>query len=232
MTTSLAPNPHSLLDSLLSDDAYYPAEPRSLSEVGVSVVLIESLACKFLLQMGTASGREIARKLCLPFPLLEEVLTQLRVRQLVVHTGQGQLNDYVYRLTEQGAERARAAAAACAYVGPVPAPLVDYIVSVEAQSIRSEAVRREDLIEAFHGISAEPAMLDILGPAINSGAGLFLYGPPGNGKTTLAKRITRCFGQHVWIPHALIEDGQIIKLYDAAFHEAISDSEASLIRSV
>src|SRR5690606_27728757 len=177
-------------------------------------------------------GREIAKRLCLPFPLLDEILAQLRVRQIVVHTGQGQLNDYIYRLTDSGADRARLAAEQCSYVGPVPVPLDDYILSVEAQSIRSEAVRREDLIEGFRGISAEPAMLDILGPAINSGAGLFLYGPPGNGKTTLAKRITRCFGQHVWIPHALIEDGQIIKLYDAAFHEAISDSEASLIRSV
>ncbi len=232
MTTSLAANPHSLLDSLLSEDAYYPVEPRSLNEVGVSAVLIESLACKYLLQVGTASGREVARKLCLPFPLLEEMLTQLRVRQLVVHTGQGQLNDYVYRLTELGTERARAAAAACAYVGPVPVPLVDYILSVEAQSIRSEAVRREDLIGAFRGISAEPAMLDILGPAINSGAGLFLYGPPGNGKTTLAKRITRCFGQHIWIPHAVIEDGQIIKLYDAAFHETIAEEEGALIRAL
>ena len=232
MTSSLATAAPSLLDSLLSDDAYYPAEPRSLREVGVDSVLIESIACKLLLQVGTATGREISRRLCLPFPLLEDILAQLRVRQLIVHTGQGQLNDYVYRLTDIGADRARAAAAACASVGPIPVPLDDYILSVEAQSIRSEAIRREDLVEAFRGISAEPTMLDILGPAINSGAGLFLYGPPGNGKTTLAKRITRCFGQHVWIPHAILEDGQIIKLYDAAFHETIDEEESSLIRAV
>jgi predicted ATPase with chaperone activity len=230
--TAVASNSHSLLDSLLSEDAFYPAEPRTLAEVGVSPVLIESLACKLLLQLGTCSGREAAKKLCLPFPLLDEILSQLRVRQLVVHTGQAQLSDYIYRLTELGVDRARAASEACSYVGPVPVPLDDYILSVEAQSIRSEAVRRDDLIDGFRGISAEPAMLDILGPAINSGAGLFLYGPPGNGKTTLAKRITRCFGQHVWIPQALIEDGQIIKLYDAAFHEALDDAEGSLIRAM
>src|SRR5690606_3881499 len=151
-----------LLDSLLSDDAYYPAEPRTLNEVGVSPVLIESIACKFLLQIGTATGREIARKLCLPFPLLEEILSQLRVRQVVVHTGQGQLNGYACRWSDVGIDRARAAAVACAYVGPIPVPLDVYILSVEAQSIRSEVVRREDLIEAFRGISAEPTMLDIL----------------------------------------------------------------------
>src|SRR5690606_19013414 len=147
--TAVASSPHTLLDSLLSEDAFYPTEPRTLVELGVSAVLIESLACKLLLQLGTCSGREAAKRLCLPFPLLDEILSQLRVRQLVVHTGQAQLNDYIYRLTELGIDRARAASAACSYVGPVPVPLDDYILSVEAQSIRSEAVRREDLIEGF-----------------------------------------------------------------------------------
>ena len=101
----------------------------------------------------------------------------------------------------------------------MPVPLDDYVISVEAQSIRAEAVRKEQLTAAFRGISVEPALLDLLGPAVNSGAGMFLYGAPGNGKTTLAKRITGCFGQHIWIPHTLIEDGQLIKLFDAAYHE-------------
>src|SRR6188768_562093 len=84
---------------------------------------------------------------------------------------------------------------------------------------------------AFNGISIESELLDSLGPAVNSGAGLFLYGAPGNGKTTVAKRITRCFGQHVWIPQTLIEDGQFIKLYDAAVHEAYRASDSALLKS-
>ena len=76
----------------------------------------------------------------------------------------------------------------------MPVLLNDYLVAVEAQSIRAEAVRKEQLAAAFRGISVEPALLDLLGPAVNSGPGLFLYGAPGNGKTTLAKRITGCFG--------------------------------------
>lgn len=232
MTTAseLAPT-NSLLESLLGDESYYPREPETFRDVGVSPVLVEALACKYLLQVGTATGRDVAEQLCLPFPLIEQLLVDLRRRQLIVHTGHGHLNDYTYQLTDEGASRAQQARKACAYVGPVPVPLEDYIASVEAQTIRAEAVRKQDLAAAFHGISVEDGMLDILGPAINSGAGLFLYGAPGNGKTTLAKRVTRCFGNHIWIPHALIEDGQIVKFYDTAFHERLEHEESSLIKS-
>jgi hypothetical protein len=120
---------------------------------------------------------------------------------------------------------------ACAYSGPAPVPLMDYVLSVEAQSIRAESPKKEDLRAAFEGISVNEDMFATLGPAVNSGAGLFLYGEPGNGKTTLAKRITQCFAQKVWIPHALYEDGQIIKVYDAAYHEIDRAIEESFIKA-
>ncbi len=220
-----------LLESLLGGDSYHPAEPESLEETGLSPVVIETLIIKFLLQVGSASGREIAARICLPFRILEDMLLALRSRQFLQHKGQSQLSDYIYALTDLGAERARAAARGCAYVGPAPVPLEEYIVSVDAQTIRAEAVRRRQLEEAFADVSVDPATMELLGPAINSGAGLFLYGAPGNGKTTIAKRITRCFGQHLWIPQTLFEDGQFIKLYDASFHEAIRQGEGSLLKS-
>ncbi len=105
------------------------------------------------------------------------------------------------------------------------------MLSVEAQTIRAEAPKRSQLSEAFSDICVDQHLFETLGPAINSGAGLFLYGSPGNGKSTLAKRITMCFGQHVWVPQALIEDGQIIKLYDSAYHEIIESHEESLLRA-
>jgi predicted ATPase with chaperone activity len=220
-----------LLASLFTDDVFQPAEPQSLDETGISPVVIETLICKYLLQIGSTSGRDIAQRLCLPFGILEDVLLALRSRQVLVHQGQAALNDYCYALTEQGVSRARAAMQACSYVGPVPVPLDDYVMSVEAQTIRAEAARREQLTAAFRGISIESDLLDSLGPAVNSGAGMFLYGPPGNGKTTLAKRITKCFGQHIWIPRTVTEDGQFIKLFDAACHEAVENSDESIIKS-
>ena len=220
-----------LLESLLAEDVFQPAEPQSIEQTGVSAVVIETLICKYLLQIGSTSGRDIAQRLCLPFGILEDILLALRSRQVLVHQGQAALNDYCYALTEQGMARARAAMQACAYVGPVPVPLEEYTMSVEAQTIRAEPARREQLTAAFRGISIEPELLDLLGPAVNSGAGLFLYGAPGNGKTTLAKRMTHCFGQHVWIPRTITEDGQFIKLFDGACHEEVSELDSSLFKS-
>ena len=90
----------------------------------------------------------------------------------------------------------------CAYLGPAPVPLHEYITSVEAQSVRIESPQRDKLEHCLAGLSVDPRLFDKLGPAVNSGAGLFLYGEPGNGKTTLAERIARCFGQAVWLPYA------------------------------
>jgi len=220
-----------MLASLLNDDVYHPPEPHSLDETGVSPVMIETLVLKLLLQVGSCSGREVAKRICLPYAILEDLLLALRSRQMLQHKGSAQLGDYYYALTDQGAERARAAMRACAYVGPVPVPLEDYILSVDAQTIRAEAARRDQLTEAFSDISVEPEMLEQLGPAINSGAGLFLYGAPGNGKTTVAKRITKCFGQSIWIPRTVTEDGQFVKYYDASFHEAVSSGESGIIKT-
>ncbi len=220
-----------MLESLLNDDVYHPPEPRSLEETGVSPVVIETLAVKYLLQVGSSSGRDVAKRLCLPFAILEDLLLALRSRQILEHKGQAQLGDYFYGLTDQGADRARAAMRSCAYVGPVPVLLDDYILSVDAQTIRAEAAKKNQLEDAFSDISVEQEMLDMLGPAINSGAGLFLYGAPGNGKTTIAKRITKCFGQSIWIPRTITEDGQFIKYYDASFHEAVNAGESSILRT-
>jgi predicted ATPase with chaperone activity len=220
-----------LLESLLGGDTYHPAEPQTIEETGLSPVLIETLIIKYLLQVGSASGREIAARLCLPFRILEDMLLALRSRQFVQHKGQSALSDYYYALTDLGADRARAAAKGCGYVGPAPVPLDEYILSVDAQTIRAEVVRRPQIEDAFADIMVEPAMMEQLGPAINSGAGLFLYGAPGNGKTTIAKRITRCFGQHLWIPQTIVEDGQYIKLFDAAFHEPVRQTESSLLKA-
>lgn len=110
MSTS-APNLQegSLLDALLSEDVFHPPQPNSLEDTGISPVLMESLVLKHLLQSGSSSGRDLAKRLCLPFTILEELLLALRSRQLLVHKGQAGAGDFVYMLTELGAERARLA---------------------------------------------------------------------------------------------------------------------------
>jgi predicted ATPase with chaperone activity len=221
----------SLLAAIFSNESFLPAEPNSIEETSLSASLIENLICKYIQVVGSASGRQIADQICLPFRTLESVFHSLRQRQILVHSSSAQMNDYNYTLTDQGRQRTAKLTEACSYVGPAPVPLDDYIVSVEAQTIRAEAPKRHHLIKAFEDISVEQDLFDQLGPAINSGAGLFLYGSPGNGKTTLAARITSCFGQNIWIPRVLVEDGQIIKLYDAAYHQSEHSDEKSLLKN-
>ena len=102
--------------------------------------------------------------------------------------------------------------------GPAPVPLADYVLSVEAQAAGLDPIDRDQLARALATISHEEELLDQLGPAINSNTGLFLFGPPGNGKTTIARSLTACLGQEIWIPHAILDDGNLIKLQDDAFH--------------
>jgi len=219
-----------LLSTLLSDDVFWPTEPRSMREMGLSESFVETLVSKFLALTGTSSGRRVAEELCLPFGLVEELLGTLRVRQLIVHAGAAPFNDYYYTLSEQGRRRARTFSEQCAYVGPAPVPLMDYVISVEAQAVAAESPRRHQLEDAFADITIDADIFELLGPAVNSGTGMFLYGAPGNGKSTLAKRITLCFGQEIWIPHAILEDGNLIKLYDASYHHEVKGHSSGLVR--
>lgn len=226
ITSSLS---SSLLATIMADESFRPSEPSSLPETSIPSSLIEGLLIKRLAVVGMSSGRQLANDLCLPFGTLEKMFTILRSRQMIVHKGSAPLNDYNYALTENGRDRAAIANQACSYVGPAPVPLMDYVISAEAQTIRAESPKRAQLRNAFKDISINESLFESLGPAINSGAGLFLYGEPGNGKSTLAQRITQCFGHEIWVPHAIFEDGQIIKFFDAAYHQPAPDDSDSLI---
>jgi len=220
-----------LLATILTDETFRPSEPQTIPDTGLPLSLIESLIVKRMAIAGTCSGRQLADYICLPFNLIETVFQSLRSRQVIVHRGSAPLNDYVYSLTENGRTVAQTAMKQCAYVGPAPVPLNEYVLSAEAQSVRYESPKRQQLRSAFRDISIDEGLFESLGPAINSGAGLFLYGEPGNGKTTLAQRVTVCFGQEIWIPHTIYEDGQIIKLYDTAYHQSARSEEQAILKA-
>jgi hypothetical protein len=212
------------LPAVLNEDAFWPFEPKTIEECGVSEMVLESLLLQSFLAVGTSTGRGMTDRVKLPYRIIEQQLAQLRVRQLIVHARPAPLNDFYYSLTENGQKRALTYQKASSYTGPAPVPLMDYILSVEAQASDFEPITRSELKSALRDVTFDEAWLEFLGPAINSNSGIFLYGPPGNGKTTLARCLSACRGQEIWIPHAIIDDGMIIKFFDAAYHVPCNSS--------
>ena len=200
-------------------DAFVPIEPETWDDAKVTEGETEAFILKFLLSRGNATGVETADQIKLPFKLAEDLLRQLKNDQLVYYRGTAAMGDYEYQLTDMGRERARRYSDHCTYFGSAPVALTDYIASVKAQSLSCQHPTTEDLHRAFSDLLLNSRMLNRLGPAINSGRGLFLYGAAGNGKTSIAERVTRCFGQTIWIPRAIGLDGEIIRLYDPSNHE-------------
>jgi predicted ATPase with chaperone activity len=214
------------LENALPRPAFYPRAVSTFEDAGLNHALVESLVLKFLVNIGTASGRRIAAELGLPFGPFPEFLRQLKNQQIVNYTGSATASDFVYSLTDMGRARAKVYLEECTYVGTAPVPFEDYLDSVTAQTIATEHPKEDDLRRAFSDLLISERTFGMLGPAINSGRGLFLYGFPGNGKTSIAERITRCFGTSVWIPRVLFIEGQLIKVYDQANHD-LMEAEAS-----
>ncbi len=202
-------------------EAYVPECPATLEASGLTADEVERLMLKYLLSKGSNPGRMIASQIRLPFALIDPLLKTMKRDQLVALAGSAEMGDYVYAITDIGRERARRYVEECTYFGAAPVCLRDYLKAMEAQSIGGVPATRADLEEAFSDILVSDEMLDRLGPAINSGRGMFLFGEPGNGKTSIAERITRCFGSTIWIPRALGIDGEIIRVYDPGLHEEV-----------
>ena len=210
-------------------ERFRPVEPESLEQARLTSEEIERLVLKYLLQKGSGSGRQICAQVCMPFHIVDPILKQLKNEQVLAFKGAAEIGDYDFTITDFGRERARRYAEECTYFGAAPVSLPDYLDAMAAQSIAKQHATEENLKEAFSDLLINEKMLDKLGPAINSGRGMFLFGEPGNGKTSIAERITKCFGSTIWIPRALAIDGDIIRLYDPGVHELVEDGRTESI---
>ncbi len=212
-----------------SDGSFYPRKPATLEEAGLTRDFVEKLIIRYLLVQGAASGRRIGRETGLPFRTIEPLLTHLKTEMQVAYKRTAAAGDYEYVLTEAGAERARRYMQTCMYSETAPVPLDEYIESVAAQSLTHSRIGPAQLEAAFDDMLLERNLLNRLGPAVNAGRGMFLYGAPGNGKTSIAERVVRCYGSDIWLPRAIMVDGMIIRLFDPVLHEEIPNEDLTML---
>jgi hypothetical protein len=225
-TTAIAENVHTA--GLIA-----PAKPATLEATGVAGDTLASILIK-MLHSGEASGMGLADRACLPYSILEPLLEKLRVEMLIevksaLGTGSA---GYRYALTDAGRSRALRYFDACGYVGPAPVPLVQYTLHMNRLRAQTHDIYRDRVSQGFSHLIVEPEMLDQLGPAIASRKALFLYGPPGNGKSVMGEGIGRVLGGDIYVPYAIDVDGQIITMFDPVTHESrAEDDESSVIRA-
>jgi predicted ATPase with chaperone activity len=205
--------------------SWQPPEIDSIEKTGLDVGFLQDMVLKVMYFRGQITGHEIADQLCLPFQaVLAPIMDFIKREQMCEVKGSGGLGSgsYQYLITAKGSARAREQLERTTYVGAAPVPWEEYVKAMKAQGRQKMKVTPHMMKKALADLVMEDEVFDKIGPAVNSGKSIFLYGPPGNGKTTIAE----CIGRMVllgdmYIPYSVIIDGQIVKVYDEINHEAV-----------
>jgi hypothetical protein len=223
MSTHPTQAPHA--DSSSLNAAGIAPRPQTLAATGLPAAFLTDLVEKHLFEGGVLSMRELAGRAALSGRLLEELLGFLRKEgRIEVRAQQADDQGLRYALTERGRGSAMASLMVSGYVGPAPVPLAHYADAVRMQSVRARGVTREQMRAAFADIILDPALLDRLGPAVNSGKAIFVYGAPGTGKTFITQKLARLFDDTCLIPHAIAIGDTVVRIFDASVHRQFQDS--------
>jgi DNA-binding MarR family transcriptional regulator len=206
---------------------FYPPQPRSLSETGLSTTMGEELVLKALFFAGELRGADLANRIKLPQLIVDELIEGLRKQKFIDLKGGAGLgvgkSTMIYTLTTYATEVLRQILDRNRYNGPAPVRLEDWFEAVAVQTVRGMRVSRQKMESRFGELVVKDYIFDGLGPAMNSGRAIFFYGPPGNGKTALCQSLVQCYDGDIWVPHALLVDDFIIRFYDPTLHEPVAD---------
>lgn len=202
--------------------------PRDADATGLPFPLLVELMLKTIFQGGQLRLWECREKTLLPLSVVESIVGFMRAERLCeIQRAVAAGNDMYYALTDLGRLRAQDALAKNQYIGPCPVSLESYVTQVEKQSIvGSRHVGREEMRRAFDGIILPDGLIDQVGPALNSGRSIFIYGPAGTGKTYLAERFALALALRggIWVPHAFAVDSEIIQVFDPLVHRPMEVS--------
>lgn len=207
---------------------FFPRAPKTLQEAGISADEVGRYILKLLAARGAYTGRKIAAHIRLLFPIVEEVLKDLRKEQYIVLKGEALAGDYTYVPTDKGLSIAKEFTRDCTYYGSTPVTLAQYEAVMKLQSVTTQKVGAPQLKHAFADLEIEDSLLRMLGPAVNSGRGLFLFGQPGNGKTSIAERVSKAFGEAIWVPRAIGIDGLVVRVFDPSIHTMVPKDDPLL----
>jgi hypothetical protein len=207
-----------------------PPRPQSLRDAGLTLTQLCELLLKQVYLSGSMTGYELAGHLRLPYSVIDEGLQFLKdEKSLEVAAGDllGRVS-YRFLLTEHGRQRAREAFEQCRYVGPAPVPLHQYVEQVRRQTVAGIPCTPESLRDAFENFIIRAGLLEELGPAVCSGKSIFIYGPPGNGKTLIAKGLGKFLntrGGEIFVPYAIHAENSIVTVFDPTIHQTTDDRE-------
>ncbi|MCT4609560.1 MAG: ATPase [Pelagimonas sp.] len=208
-----------------------PPAPKRLDDLLLSPVMMRDIVLKTMFRKNTNRVSDLARAICLPVPITQELIDMARGQGLMEAMGTlgpaGETSSEMpYQLTDAGKSRALDALTQSEYFGPMPIPLDVYREQIKRQSIRNIQITREQLTGAMGHLVLPPALISNLGPAVSSGRSILMYGPPGNGKSSISNGIRDAMGDKIYVPRAIEYSGQVITVYDPIVHsKAPEDAE-------
>jgi len=200
-----------------------PPGPRSLTEVGLSIVMMRDILLKSMFRTNLDLVSALSKVISMPVPLTQELVDLARTQKLLEATGTLHAtsgNEMGYQLTDAGKARALDALSQSEYYGAMPVPLAQYTEQVKRQSVRNIRLTRTELLRGMGHLILPDNLIDNLGPAVTSGRSILMYGPPGNGKSSISNGIRAALGDKIYVPRAIEYSGQVITVYDPIVHSA------------